>query len=254
MNQLSKTGIEYGEYGWNFYPGCLHKPQGICPLPNCWAEGMSKRQREDFHKPMLIPERILAPLERKKPARILVDFMGDLFGDWVNPDMPLTDIFPCVDEDDETLRDLIFDVIKHCPQHTFIFLTKALWNLKKWGRFPNNCWVGATVCNEAMYLKALKELHEVDARVKWLSIEPLYEELHQGHELLEWAGIRWVVIGAQTNPTVYPKASWVQNILVDCHNAGICPSHGGGIWIKDNLVPMLEKEWPGWASLQELPK
>ncbi len=104
MQKLARTGIEYARsddgkpgYGWNFYSGCLHQPQGKCPVGHCWAEGMWKRHMgaaakkgitlPDFHHPHLIPERLLLPLAVKKPSRILVNFVGDLFGDWVDPEM-----------------------------------------------------------------------------------------------------------------------------------------------------------------------
>jgi len=61
--------------------------------------------------------------------------------------------------------------------------------------------------------------------------------------------VNWLIIGAQTNPTVYPCIEWVQELLVAAHNAGDLP-----VFLKDNLRPLIEKEWPGWKMLQEIPK
>ncbi len=233
---LTKTGIEYGELAWNFYPGCLHKPQGICPVPRCWAEGMSKRQREDFHKPHLIAERLLDPLKRQKPARILVDFMGDLFGDWVNPEQTNLDndnLIPA----GVSLREHIIRVATLCPQHTFIFLTKAPLNYQKWGRFPDNCWLGATVWDNESHFKASSSLMQSKAKHKWLSIEPFLGEINP-HSLLK---VDWIVIGAQTQPSRMPELAWVKEIVEAADDAGI------PIFLKNNLKPLFEgKEELSW--------
>ena len=137
---MNKTGIEYGDYGWNFYPGCLHKPQGICKVANCWAEGATKRQCKDFHNPRLIPEKLLDPLSLKKPSRILVNFMGDLFGDWVDPDKKVHTLMPSGKAFiSMSLKGWVFTTIEQCPQHTFLFLTKNPAGLLPWSPFPDNC-------------------------------------------------------------------------------------------------------------------
>lgn len=64
---------------------------------------------------------------------------------------------------------------------------------------------------------------------------------------LKVAGINQVIIGAQTKPTVYPKIESVQEILVAAHNANI------PVFVKDNLQPLLDEEWPGWKIRQEMP-
>ncbi|MDP2729152.1 MAG: DUF5131 family protein [Dehalococcoidales bacterium] len=292
MKRLSRTGIEYGDYAWNFYPGCLHQPQGICPVTNCWAEGMSKRQRQDFHQPQLLPERLLLPLTIKKPARILVNFMGDLFGDWVDPNqhIRLGDIGtpPAVTEDMETpLKGFIFQVIQQCPQHTFIFLTKRPENLIKWSPFPENCWVGVTVWDNETFFRAIYTqppygigLKAVRAKHKWLSIEPLLGQIHIKTQDL--TGIDWLVIGAQTgykgklvefqktHPALQlvklsadgsqyvllPPLEWVREIVEAANAVGI------PVWLKDNLYKLLMERpaedhdlyWEDMANQrQELP-
>lgn len=286
MNGLSKTGIEYGEFGWNFYPGCLHKQQGKCPLPNCWAEGMSKRKREDFHKPHLIPERLLAPLSRKKPARILVNFMGDLMGNWVDPlqvvsyysDKPVKMPPPAnradnIREVDGHLNAAVFDVMKLCPQHQFFFLTKNPAGYAKWGEWPDNAWLGATVCNQEMLEKNASALCKSEGGRGWLSIEPLYERIDIRKWLRGWnnAGttfedgngverydidhapvnpVDWVVIGGQTNPVKMPEIAWVREIVEACDAAEV------KVWLKENLWTMFEAAKnphdaiPDWAMMK----
>ena len=240
MKRLSRTGIEYGDYGWNFYPGCLHKPAGICPVDRCWAESMSKRQKQYFYEPHLIPELLLAPLRVKKPSVILVNFMGDLFGDWVNPNM-IIDEGTGLEADryiGMSLKEYVFDIILECPQHTFLFLTKAPWNLAKWGQFPDNAWVGATVWDNESYFHTLYGvgLSQVEAKHKWLSIEPLLGEIHARPYEFEKKGIEWVVMGGQTRPDKMPKIEWVEEIIMAAGGAGMVP-----VWLKNNLKPLIEK-------------
>lgn len=227
---LTKTGIEYATHAWNFYPGCLHKSQGKCPVAACWAEGMSKRQRQDFHKPHLIAERLLDPLKRKKPARILVNFMGDLFGSWVDP-------FEFVETD--SLQDTIIEVVHGAPQHTFLFLTKApenIWPIE----WPDNCWMGASAWDGMSLAESLYHLSKVKATHKWPSIEPLLGQVVDGQSYVavedlarDIKGISWVVIGAQTRPDVMPRIEWVREIVKACDAAGV------KVWLKNNLKPLL---------------
>lgn len=258
MNRLSRSRIEYLDYVWNFYSGCEHWSTGICPVPNCWARSLTQRFPAHYpngFEPTFYPEAFLSPLSLKKPSRIGICFMGDLFGDWVDPQMAvptmtITDkrkIFSM--NSNKGLRDTIFDIITILPQHTFLFLTKAPWNYRKWGKFPDNCWLGATVTDEPSFVKAFNGLQKANAAHKWLSIEPFLRPFVITDWELHSAGISWIVIGAQTHPYQPPKISWVQEILVAAHNAGDLP-----VFIKNNIRPLLEKEWPSWKILQELPR
>ncbi len=260
--KLSHTGIEYAVnrdgsrgYGWNFYPGCLHRPQGKCQVTACWAEAMWKRQMgaaakkgitlPDFHHPHLIPELLLAPLLIKKPSTILVNFMGDLFGDWVDSNHPVTTPdtpdpyqtpdgkihIPCV-----RLKTLVYDIIRKCPQHTFFFLTKNPAGLISWSPFPPNCLVGASVCNQQMLKDTFMAFRDLPGR-KFLSFEPLLDSLTHDHYLpllLGAIGISWLVIGAETKngrivKELAPKVADVCEIVAACEKAGV------PVFLKDNL-------------------
>ena len=248
MKRLSKTGIEYGDLNWNLYPGCLHKPQGICPVPYCWAEGMSKRHRQDFHQPHLIPELLLAPLSIKKPSVILVNFMGDLFGDWVNPEMEVNPSDEGPIPAGKTLKEVVFDVVRLCPQHQFLFLTKVPWNYKRWGDFPDNAWLGATVTNMEALVKALYSLTEVKSGKCWLSIEPMYGPIVPAVWPAEWDEMGWVVIGSQSNPVLYPRVWWVEDMVWACIKAHI------PVWLKNNLVKALPPAIPFYVPSKKVPK
>ena len=110
----------------------------------------------------------------------------------------------------------------------------------------------------------LKEryLAKIEAKVKYISFEPLLSGL--GKHIPGWlqacmidAGINWVIIGAQTKPTVYPKIEWVKEIVEACDKAGI------PVFLKDNLYKLLFERpvqdhdlyWACMSELrQEMPK
>lgn len=248
LSRLSKSGIEYLDYAWNFYSGCENWATGVCGGGgqhfNCWARSITERFPAHYpngFNPTFYPEAFLSPMSLKKPSRIGVAFMGDLFGDWIN----YTDKNGTV-----TPRNIVYPVVERCPQHTFLFLTKCPWNLIKWGKFPDNCWVGVTTTSLARIEDAYKYLAGIEASVKYLSLEPfLYWDMNvfQSYTagMLKFAGIKWAIIGLQTpyNPKTAPKIEWVEEIVRACDKVGV------PVFQKDNLKPLL-----GNNLRQELPQ
>ena len=294
--RLSPTGIDYGDYAWNFASGCGNNVGGKCKGGgfNCWAYPITKRFASRYpngFRPHIYSEALLSPLYLKKPSRILCAFMGDLF--W---DCPEFDPSYCGEprgqfgEDEHglfTLKGLLFDTIAKCPQHTFLFLTKQPQNLIKFSPFPENCWVGVSITNQKALIEAEKYLPYIQAKVIYLSIEPCLEAIDlTGYGLLSGCNaccngdrcdnprhrfrpqcpvchgtakgnnVKWVIIGAQTKPTVMPKIEWVNEIAKACIKAGI------PMFLKDSLKPLVDKSSDvvdltqyGSAKLrQEMPK
>ena len=228
--RLSKSGIEYLGYVWNFYSGCRHKQMGICHVDKCWAEGITKRMKHNYpngFEPTFYPEAFLSPLHLKKPSIIGCAFMGDLFGDWIN----YTDKNGTV-----TPQNIVYPIAKRCPQHTFLFLTKRPQNLIKWSPFPDNCWVGVSVCNDKMLDVAVDKLEDTQAKVKFISFEPLQKRLTLSLDYaFHYSGISWAIIGAQTKPYKPPKMTWIDEIVRACDKAGI------SVFEKNNLMPLVEQ-------------
>ena len=155
--------------------------------------------------------------------------------------------------------------IRLYKQHLFYLLTKQPQNLIKWSPFPDNCWVGVTVCNQAMANESIPTLMNIIARKRYISIEPMLEpidlsRIEFGRYLpenepyyvsafkdryifgdegdIELKKIDWVIIGAQTKPTVMPKIEWVKEIVQACDEASI------PVFLKDNLKPLLRSRQP----------
>jgi len=273
MNRLSKSGIDYLDYTWNFYSGCWNWRNGVCAVrTNCWAmktvQRFPKRYPNGFN-PTFYPEAFDSPLKLRKPSRIGVAFMGDLFGGWLNPDMRILKFDPvsvfgiekiegdtieaavtftkvgrCTADCYESLKECIFNVIKDCPQHTFIFLTKCPQNLAKWSPFPPNCWVGATCMNALNLHQALPELEKVDAKMKFISFEPLRSKMNQEDLDELHRAVNWAIVGAQTKPTVFPYPRDVISLVAACDKQGI------PVFMKRNLYDQrlnprtLRQEYP----------
>lgn len=229
---LNKTKIEYGNYGWNFYPGCLHVSD-ICPVTDyCWARGRQVRFNEGDFIPHLIPEKLLDPLKPHKPGKILVNFMGDLFGDWVDPGMKVDTLPSGIGTISMSLKGWIFTTINQCPDDQFLFLTKQPQNLIKWSPFPKNAWVGVSVCNDIMLDIAVDKLEDIQAKVKFISFEPLLERLTLSLDYaFYYSGISWLIVGQQTpvSAKATPRIEWIEEIVEAADEAG-CK-----VFLKNNL-------------------
>ncbi|KKL08345.1 hypothetical protein LCGC14_2576780 [marine sediment metagenome] len=233
--RLSKSAIDYLDYVWNFASGCTKG----CTA--CWAKKRAARFHQHYpfgFQPTVYPEALLSPLHLKKASIIGCVFMGDLFDDAIDPQQKVKIETPQRDlAGTAQLRPFVFDVIENCPQHRFLFLTKQPQNLAKWAPFPRNAWVGVSVTDSASYQDACTYLGQIEGGtypdthplpVRFISFEPLLGAiytpiLNPGAPAVNPTGLpfNWVIIGAQTKPTVMPKVEWVKEIVEAADQAGI---------------------------------
>jgi protein gp37 len=212
---MNKTDIEWTDFTWNPVTGCLHG----CPY--CYARATARRfyTPEIGFSPHFWPERIGEPGRRRKPAKIFVTSMGDLFGDWVPGNWWRG----------------VFDAVSQSPQHTFQFLTKNPRRLKEMNPWPDNCWAGVTATDQGMFDVAVRHLKEVGIATKFVSAEPLLGPIR----IKEDPGLNWLIIGAQTGRRpMQPSNAWVDDLVADAHCWGI------KIFCKDNLEACSIREWP----------
>lgn len=224
----------------NSKTGCLnHTSEGLClgGLFPCYAYKLAKGRLRtryqanwnfppsiDVHEaigdtfyPRWWPERLDKIRGFKKPTGIFLDDMSDWMGDY----------WP----EKWTRQEL--QVMRDCPQHRFYTLTKQPQNLIKFSPFPENCWVGVTATGFKAFNNALDKLKCVQAKVKYISIEPLLEAIPFNMERLAYCGINWLIIGAQTKPYKPPEIEWVREIVEAADRAGV------KVFLKDNLKPLL---------------
>lgn len=211
---MNKTKIEWCDYTWNPVTGCKHG----CPY--CYAERISKRFTGDF-EPKFHENRLSDPQKVKKPSKIFVVSMGDLFGDWVP---------------DEWIQK-VFEACQQAQQHTYLFLTKNPYRylqLHLQEKLPQeaNFWYGTTLTGQGKL-----PFNCLDFNQNFISIEPLLGDVS---DKFPFTNIQWVIVGAQTGPrSVRPEPKWVQSIIDQCRECDV------PVFLKDNLN-WAEKiqEWP----------
>ena len=179
--------------------------------------GGSTRPRSG--SPHFWSKQIARPGRRRRPAKIFVTNMGDLFGYWVPVNW---------------LR-AVFDVVQQCPHHIFQFLTKNPMRLKELNPWPDNCWAGVSATDQKMFDEATRHLKEVEAGIKFVSMEPLLGPIRMEED----PGLDWLIIGAQTGRRpMQPLHTWVDDLVADARSWGI------RIFCKDNLEGYSIREWP----------
>ncbi len=181
--------------------------------------------------------RLSEPQQVKKPQRIFVCSMADLFGVWV-PDSWIQQVFAACEA---------------APQHTYMFLTK---NPKRYEKdagllyWPITAkhYFGITVCNQTMISDAVHYIGEMLMLTKtFLSIEPIQEHIIIPVKAIsgvrKW--INWVIIGSETGnrkKKIVPDKSWIDSIAAQCKTAGI------PVFMKESLRGLMGEdfvqEWP----------
>jgi protein gp37 len=124
----------------------------------------------------------------------------------------------------------VFDVMAHAPQHTFQVLTKRAHRMAEFCRgvaVPPNVWLGVSVENKKYGLPRIDVLRDIEACVRFLSVEPLIEDIGR----VDLAGIHWVIVGGESGPKARPiRKEWVTSIHRQCRDAD---------------VPFFFKQWGG---------
>ena len=205
----TRSRIEWTEHTWNPVTGCTKLSAGC---KHCYAEALAKRLRamgapgyENGFEITLHPHRIAEPIGRKKPTMYFVNSMSDLFHEAVPFDF----------------IDRVLDTIRATPQHRYQILTKRPEVMASFFRkraVPDNAWLGTSVENRRHGLPRIEILREIDAPVRFLSIEPLLEDLGE----LDLEGMDWVIVGGESGPRARAMSpEWARSIQVQCHNADV---------------------------------
>ena len=164
------------------------------------------------------PDTLDTPKRWRKPRKIFVCSMSDLFHNEVS---------------DDYIRQ-VFEVMESCPQHTFQVLTKRsrrLANLRKQLPWSPNVWVGVSV-ESSQYLYRVDHLRVVPAAVRFLSAEPLLGALPH----LNLNGVGWVIVGGESGKAARPMApDWARGIRDRCAT---------------QEVPFFFKQWGGVHAKQ----
>jgi len=274
--------IPWTDESWNPVTGCTKIAAGC---KNCYAESMAKRfwGKRKFTDVQCHEDRLDIPLHWRKPRKIFVCSMSDLF----HEDVP----FEIIDQ--------IHAVIALCPQHTFQILTKRIerateyymtrtaiddscrvdrmpqwYNVltgwldeghkgylgRNWdecekaaeqtdfnNELPPNLWLGTSISTQADADKNIPILLKIPAAVRFLSLEPMLESI-----CLSNYKIDQVIIGCESGPKRRPcKLEWIEDAVEQCVAASV------PVFVKQleigGKVSKNPKEWPAWVRRQEYP-
>ena len=225
------TKIEWTDETWNPITGCKKVSDGC---KNCYAERMAKRlagrygyPADDPFKPTLHEDKLDVPLKWKKPRRIFVCSMGDLFHEDVHRETILR----------------VWKTMAESPQHTFQVLTKRpermMYILEQWMHpalrlslvdhtWPlPNVWLGVTAENQETADQRIPILLNTPAAVRFVSCEPLLGpvDLHPGWLLPispTTSKLNQVIVGGESGPGARPmNPDWARSIRDQCKAAGV---------------------------------
>jgi protein gp37 len=220
MSEHSK--IEWTETTWNPVRGCTKISPGC---KHCYAETFAERFRgvpghpyADGFDPRLIPDKLLEPFRWTAARTVFVNSMSDLFQD------PIPDQY----------IDAVTAVMLRADWHTYQVLTKRAERLRKLlssriheGGAARHIWWGVSVEDRKYGLPRIGHLQEAPAHTRFLSVEPLLEDLGR----IDLTGIHWVIVGGESGPGARPmRKEWVEAIRDQCDAAG---------------VPFFFKQWGG---------
>jgi protein gp37 len=217
------TGIEWTDRTWNPVTGCTKVSPGCA---HCYAEGVAMRfwasqyppieydtysvdaccpitemRSREFTDVQTHEDRLLEPLSWRKPARVFVNSMSDLF----HEDVP------------HAFINSVFNVMIAAGRHTFQILTKRPERMRAYmaERFddaPVNVWLGVSVENQH-FLQRIDVLKDTPAAVRFVSFEPLLEDL--GAVILD--RINWAIIGGESGRGARPfDIAWARSLVRQC--------------------------------------
>lgn len=210
----SGSGIEWTEATWNPATGCSKVSPGC---KNCYAETMSIRLKAMGNKKYAAgfdyvehEDQVGLPLTWKKPKRIFVNSMSDLFHE---------------DADEGFIR-RCFDVMLEADWHTYQILTKRPDRMATFsegaakglgGDIPPFIWMGTSI-EDAERRTRLDDLRRVRCQTRFVSFEPLLGPVGA----IDMTGIHWAIIGGESGKNFRPvKKEWIMEIIGQCKEQGV---------------------------------
>lgn len=251
---MKASKIEWTRSTFNPWWGCERVSPGCA---HCYAEAFAKRTGHDIwggsadrrffgDKHWNEPLRWNAEAAKTgEPWRVFCASMADVFED--RPDLSAP-------------RARVFDLIAKTPALTWLLLTKRPENMTRlapaaWATgWPSNVWAGTTVEDKAR-LSRIDHLRRVPAVVRWLSLEPLIEDLGT----VDFAGIAWAIIGGESGGGSRPfNAAWARSLLAQMRGQGVAP-HVKQLGAKpfDGELTRAWNDWntdPNWLKLKDYAK
>jgi protein gp37 len=234
------SAIEWCDHTWNPWYGC-HKVSAGCK--NCYM--FRDMQRTRF-KPNVVtrakPATFREPLSWKEPKKIFTcswsDFWIEEADEWREEALQIIADTP----------HLVYQILTKRPERILDWLDEACWPVSGCpigiDGLPDNVWLGISAENQEQYNKRIKYLLDVPCKVRFVSAEPLLNEINLSfHQMkfYEREMIDWVITGGESGPENKirkAKLDWFRSIRDQCQESGIAffhKQHGGsrkinGVW------------------------
>jgi protein gp37 len=237
----AESKIEWTDATWNPVTGCTRVSKGC---RNCYMARTVPRQGLDPWKVVLHPDRLEQPLKWRRPRRIFVNSLSDLF----HEDVPIKFI------------SRVWLTMQLAPQHTFQILTKRpgrmLAYMREFGHYEGkplpNVWLGVSAENQETADERIPLLLQTPAAVRFVSAEPLlgpvsfrwaqWEPFSRDRVTNHLDGLRrldWIIVGGESGPGARPMHPyWARSIRDQCQAAG---------------VPFFFKQWGEWTAIGQMP-
>jgi protein gp37 len=216
------SSIEWTDATWNPVRGCTKISPGCA---HCYAQTFAERFRGVEGHPFeqgfdlrVVPEKLGAPLSWQTPKRIFVNSMSDLFHEAIP---------------DDYIAEVASTMVK-AHWHTYQVLTKRSARMRdllktrlRFAADRAHIWWGVSVENRLCGIPRIEQLRSAPASVRFLSIEPLLEDLGA----LDLSGIHWVIVGGESGYGARPmKREWAISIKKQC---------------RESRIPFFFKQWGG---------
>lgn len=216
--------IEWTNETWNVITGCTKRSEGC---KNCYAEKMHKRlaamgqdkYSKPFNRVVFHTHELYKDFGRKQKM-IFVNSMSDTFHEEIT---------------NKQIQKILDKIAKPIQQrHIFQILTKRAERTPNFS-YPKNVWLGVTVESKSNKYR-IEHLKKTNAKIKFLSCEPLLEDLGE----LNLSGIDWVIVGGESGSNARPvHPDWIRNIQKQCKEQG---------------VAFFFKQWGEWQIVYERDK
>lgn len=193
------TGIEWATATWNPWTGCAKVSPGCA---HCYMFREKVRYGQNPEIIVRSKTTFTAPLRWKEPQRIFSCSWSDFFIEQADPWRPEA-----------------WNVILNTPRHSYLILTKRIRRVAG-ATMPKNVWLGVSVEN-SRYLERIEMLRQIDAKVRFISFEPL---LASTESYRPWSpeGIHWSIVGGESGPGARPMdLDWAREIRDKCAKFGI---------------------------------
>lgn len=231
--KMSKTQIEWTDATWNPVAGCSLASAGCT---NCYAMHMARRLEAmgvEKYKGLTLKrgkkiawkgniredaDALEAPLRWRKPRKVFVNSMSDLFHENVS----------------EAFIDRVWQVMHDTPQHHYQVLTKRPAAMRRFvearkGQILPNVWLGTSVEDERV-IHRIDELRLIPAAIRFISFEPLIGPVGD----VDLSGIHWSIVGGESGARARPiKEAWIDEIFEQC--------------VRDNST-FFFKQWGAWGK------